>query len=340
MAKFFIRYKPYLIFVFVFSVVFFIIQSYFVYLFPFIFGLVVSFIMYPVYKFMKKKLSFKPAFSATVISLFIFAIIISIIMFLLYLLVSELINIYNNNREFINMYISDLDLSSIFSDLNIDGDFFSKMSDTAFNIVKIVPVFLTLIIISFAATVYIINSLPDIKNLIECRLSENNAFYFNKIVCKSKDIFKKFIKSYLLLYTLTFIESIFIFALINLDYIIVFAFLTAFFDILPILGPGAIYFPLAIVKVVSGDFLSCITLLIFWAITVIIRQILEPKILSDNIKIHPLVILSALYFSIVSSKIWVLFYVLSFTIVYKILIESQVLSPIFEIRENIGDKDC
>lgn len=330
------RYKPYLIFLLVFSISFFLVKTLFVYLLPFIIGLFISFLMYPIYRFMKKRLSFKPAFSATVISLFIFSIVIAIALFIVYLLVSETIKLYENNRIFIDKYISEFDLSSILTEFNLDGDFFTKISDTAFGIVKIIPIFLTLIIISFVSTICFINNLPYIKNAIRNKLSDKNAENFDVIIYKAKEISRKFIKSYLLLYGLTFVESIFIFSLIDLDYVVVFAFLAAVSDLLPILGPGAVYFPIAIFCALSGNFLSCITLLIFWVITVIIRQILEPKLLSDNIKIHPLIVLSALYFSIVSSNIWVLFYILTLTVVYKIMAEAKILKPVFLNSERVN----
>ncbi len=296
--------------------------------------------MYPVYRFMKKRLSFKPAFSATVITLFIFSIVIALLMFVLYLLISEFINLYNNNYELINKYIDNTDFSSIFSDISKNSDFFSKISDTAFSIFRIIPIFFTLIIISFLATICIINNLPLIKNAVKSKLSDENADVFEKIIDKTKEVFKKFIRSYLLLYTLTFVESLFVFVLIDLDYVVVFAFLAAISDLLPILGPGAVYFPIAVVKIISGDYLSSITLVIFWAITIIIRQIIEPKILSDNIKIHPLIVLSALYFSIVSSNLWVLFYIIFLFIAYKIMVESDVLMPIFGLQRHNHNKEC
>ena len=323
-----------------FTAVFLIIKLFFIYLLPFIIGFTVSFLMYPVYFFMKKRLSFKPAFSATVITLFIFSIFIALLMFVLYLLISELINLYNNNFELIDKYIDNTDFSSLLPDLSINSDFFSKISDTAFSIFRIIPFSLTLLIISFLATICIINNLPLIKKTIKSKLSDKNAEVFEKVVLKSKEIFKKFIRSYLFLYTLTFVEALFVFVLIDLDYVVVFAFLAAFSDLLPILGPGAVYFPIAVVKIISGDYLSCITLVIFWAVTVIIRQIIEPKILSDNIKIHPLIVISALYFSIVSSNIWVLFYIIFLFIAYKIMVESDVLVSAIGTEHHNDDKAC
>lgn len=295
--------------------------------------------MYPVYSFMKKRLSFKPAFSATVITLFIFAVVIAIVLFLAYLLISEVIKLYNNNLEFFNGILSHIDLPDYLKDINISGEMFTKISDTAFGIVKVVPVSITLLIISFVSTICIINNLTTLKKLILSKVPDNIEEIFQNLIYSSRQIFRKFIHTYLLLYSLTFVESLFIFFLINLDYKFVFAFLAAVSDLLPVLGPGTVYLSIAIVKGISGEYLSAISLVVFWGIVIIIRQIIEPKILSDNIKIHPLVILSALYFSIVSSNIWVLFYITVFVVVYKILVESKVLQPVFSINIDSDAKE-
>ena len=78
MKSLLLKYKPQLTFFFVFTLGFFLVKILFVYLLPFIIGVVVSLLMYPIYRFMKKRLSFKPAFSATVITLFIFSVVLSI----------------------------------------------------------------------------------------------------------------------------------------------------------------------------------------------------------------------------------------------------------------------
>lgn len=316
-----------------------IIKSLFIYFLPFIIGLTVSLIMYPVYSFMKKRLSFKPAFSATVITLFIFAIVIAIVLFLAYLLISEVIKLYNNNLVFFNGILSHIDLPDYLKDINISGEMFTKISDTAFGIVKVVPVSITLLIISFVSTICIINNLTTLKKLILSKVPDNIEDNFQNLLYSSRQMFRKFVHTYLLLYSLTFVESLFIFFLIDLDYKFVFAFLAAVSDLLPVLGPGTVYLTIAIVKGISGEYLSAISLVVFWGIVIIIRQIIEPKILSDNIKIHPLVILSALYFSIVSSNIWVLFYITVFVVVYKILVESEVLQPVFSINIDSDDKE-
>ena len=330
MKKYIVNYKSYINFVLFFTLTFFLIKLFFMYLLPFLIGAVLSFLMYPVYIFMKRRLSFKPAFSATVITFFIFSIIVTVLFFLIYLLVSEIVNLYYNNISFFKSIFTENNILDVLNGINLSGEMFSKISNTAFGIVRIIPITITLFIISFAFTVFLLNNLSKIIDTIYNRFSSENKDLFERIVNKSRVIIRKFVRSYLILYFVTFVESLFIFILLDIDYPIVLAFLTAISDLLPILGPGTVYLPISVIRLINGDILSAITLAIFWAIVVVIRQIIEPKIVSGTIKIHPLVILSALYFSIVSSNIWVLFYVVLLFLVYKILVEAQVLQPVFD----------
>lgn len=336
----FVEYRPYVYFFVIYTLSFLLIRLLFIYLLPFFIGMFLSFLMYPVFRFMKKKLSFKPAFSATVITLIIFLAVIAVFSFLVYLLIKESLNLYYNNVDLFKNIFSGYNILDVLKGISISDSMLSTISDTAFAIIRIIPISITLLIVAFTCTIYLINNLSSIIETI-CNLfarrSKERAYH---VIDTAKNILNKFVRSYIILYLITFIESLFIFILVDIDYPLVFAFLTAIADILPILGPGAVYIPFAIIRFLNGDVFTCIVLLIFWGIVVIIRQITEPKIISDSIKIHPLIILSALYFSIVCSSIWVLFYVVIFALVYKILVESKVLKSIFVYRNNDNAKEC
>ena len=288
--------------------------------------------------FMKKKLSFKPAFSATVITLFVFSVVLIFIGFVLYLLVKESVGLYFNNLSFFKSIFSGYNLLDVLRGLIMSDKMVSTISNTAVSALKIIPIIITLIIISFVFTVFLINNISKITNSILYRIKNDSRVVVKGVLDNSKIICKKFLRSYFILYFLTFIESLIVFWFVGVDYPLVFAFIAAVADFLPVLGPGAVYVPIAVISYINGNILSAIVLIIFWAAVVILRQIIEPKIVSGTIKIHPLVVLSGLYFSIASSNIWVFFYVLLFVLVYKILVESSVLTPVFDVK-NKGNKE-
>lgn len=289
---------------------------------------------------MKKKLSFKPAFSATVLTLIVFAVILFILGFVIYLLIKEAMDLYFNNISFFKSIFSGYNLLDVIRGLTLSEKMVSTISNTAVSALKVVPIIITLIIISFVFTIFLINNISNILNTVLMRIKTKNREVVLSVFKNAKLTMRKFLKSYIVLYFITFVESFLVFVFINLDYPLVFAFLTAVADILPILGPGTVYLPIALIKFLYGDIFSALTLVVFWAIVVILRQILEPKIVSDTVKIHPLVIFSALYFSIASSNVWVLFYVILIVLVYNILLKSGVLKPFFDSSCEVDIEDC
>jgi predicted PurR-regulated permease PerM len=93
-----------------------------------------------------------------------------------------------------------------------------------------------------------------------------------------------------------------------------------------VLGPGTVYVPLAVIFILQKNYIGGVVLLLYFLLTVILRQILEPRVVSSGVKVHPLVVLAAIYFSIVSMNIWVLFYVISLFMVFRVLNAAGVFA--------------
>ncbi len=81
----------------------------------------------------------------------------------------------------------------------------------------------------------------------------------------------------------------------NVQYPLLAAILVGFVDALPILGSGTVIIPWAVIAALDGDIKLAIALLILLAIISVIRQFMEPKVVSKQIGIHPLFTLIAMY---------------------------------------------
>lgn len=78
------------------------------------------------------------------------------------------------------------------------------------------------------------------------------------------------------------------FAIIGVKSPILIAFLTAFADILPILGTGTILIPWSIVELINKDYFTAVGVLIIWLAALVIRQIIQPKIVSESVDLPPI----------------------------------------------------
>ena len=101
-------------------------------------------------------------------------------------------------------------------------------------------------------------------------------------------ILVSFIISLVGLYILSFLNF-------NIQYPLLMALLIGFVDALPILGSGTVMIPWAIISGLNGDLRLGIAIITLLIIMSIVRQFLEPKLVSKNIGIHPIFTLIAMY---------------------------------------------
>lgn len=105
----------------------------------------------------------------------------------------------------------------------------------------------------------------------------------------------RLLRAYLLLMLITFVELCVGLGLLRVPYSIGVAALIAVVDILPVLGTGTILLPWAVISLITGDLFRFVGLALLYAIITIIRNILEPRIVSQQIGLHPLVTLFFMY---------------------------------------------
>ncbi len=82
---------------------------------------------------------------------------------------------------------------------------------------------------------------------------------------------------------------------LNVGYPMLMALLIAFSDALPILGSGTVMVPWAVICAMQGNLNLAIALMVLFVIISVVRQLLEPKVVSGQIGIHPIFTLIAMY---------------------------------------------
>lgn len=83
--------------------------------------------------------------------------------------------------------------------------------------------------------------------------------------------------------------------ILRVNYVLLVAFLIAFLDMLPFFGTGTVLGPWAVIKVLSSDYKLAVGLIILYAVTQIVRQVIQPKIVGDTIGMNPLATLFFMY---------------------------------------------
>lgn len=103
-----------------------------------------------------------------------------------------------------------------------------------------------------------------------------------------------YIKSYSILFLLTFVELSIGFLILNVQNAVALALIIAVLDVLPILGTGGFLLPWALVMLIMENFKMAFGLLAIYLIITGIRNTLEPKMVGKQIGLHPLATLVAM----------------------------------------------
>ena len=82
---------------------------------------------------------------------------------------------------------------------------------------------------------------------------------------------------------------------LDVGFPLIIAIAIGFVDALPILGSGTVMIPWGVIAGLNGDLKLGILIIVLWIFMSIIRQFLEPKIVSGNIGIHPIFTIIAMY---------------------------------------------
>jgi predicted PurR-regulated permease PerM len=309
----------------VYSVLFLIAARAAAYVLPPVIAVVIAVVMKPLYDMLRRRFRFQSVFTATALTLMIFGAMLAVAVFLLYLIAVQALSLVENYGYLWEDFIASPDLFDQMKDILLSGDLPGIVGGVAQALFRIVPLCVTFVVVTFALTVFFLHHLGDIRRFVLARLEGERRETADRISATAYLLVRRFIRSYLILYLVTFAESVFIFYLTGTAYPLAFAFIAAVADVLPVVGPGTVYLPIAVIFILEKNYLAGITLLVFFLITVIVRQILEPRIVSDSVKVHPLIVLFAIYCSVAAMDILVLFYVLLLALGYKVLRMSGVL---------------
>lgn len=162
-------------------------------------------------------------------------------------------------------------------------------------VIAALPQIMLTVIVIFLSLFYFAKDYDKIGE----KLSEILPKRVSKIAPRVKNdiivVVTKFIKSYLLLMLITFAMLFSGFLFLGIKNSFVLALIVAVVDILPIFGVGTVLVPWAVIVLINGENALGIGLLILFGIIYIVRQYAEPKIVSAQMDVHPLIVLLAMY---------------------------------------------
>lgn len=160
---------------------------------------------------------------------------------------------------------------------------------------KNIPSFLFSFLITVMASIYFARDFSAVKTFILSVVPESkhrNLYKLKKILFAN--VFKM-LKGYGLLTVVTFVELTVGLLLLGVKNAVLYSAVISLIDALPVLGTGAVLIPWAVISIVSGNIAFGIMLALLYLIITVVRNILEPRILSSKLGIPPLLSLLIIF---------------------------------------------
>ena len=287
---------------------------------PFLIAYIISVVVDPLIKWVNRKTSLSRKTSSIIVLITIFGIILALIVWGSISLISETTNLLSGLNtyldktiNFINEKTSKIDFKSIFSSevinifennvndyLNTFTGYLKELLTNILNYITSIPDMVINIIITILATYFITSDKFYILDRMEHHLSKKMV---GKIIKHAKEITTSlggYLKAEITLSIITFmlvLTGLNIFYLLGMEveYPILMALLIGFIDALPILGAGSIMVPWAGILFINNKNSLAFSVIGLYILTIVLKQLLEPKLVSKNIGIHPIFTLISMY---------------------------------------------
>ena len=288
---------------------------------PFLIAYIISLIIEPLIRWLKRKTNFTRKTSSIIVLVTIFSIFIGLIVYGIISLITETTNFLSDFNLYLEKTISFIE--NIFNNFKIDGikipeevkkigesaatDFVNSLAQkvkdflTAFlNYLGAIPTILIYIIITILATYFITSDKFYILDRMEHHLSKKMVGKLSKHVKEITKSLGDYLKAEIILIGISFfiiLIGLNIFKILGMEikYPVLMAIFIGFIDALPILGAGLIMIPWIILNFINNNLNLGFSLLGLYIFNLVIRQVLEPKIVSSKIGIHPIFTLIAMY---------------------------------------------
>ncbi|MCL2343914.1 MAG: sporulation integral membrane protein YtvI [Firmicutes bacterium] len=138
-------------------------------------------------------------------------------------------------------------------------------------------------------------SFPEILGFLKRQLPKTWQTKARLVYGDLKRSLGSWAKAQLIMMGITFCELLLAFLLLRVPYSLLLAVVIALVDMLPVFGTGTILLPWAVIAALSGNNGLALGLFITEMVITLVRNTVQAKLLGDQLGLHPLVTLVALY---------------------------------------------
>lgn len=288
-----------------------------VYFMPIFIGLLIALIANPLVKFLEKKLKIKRKIGSVIT----IVLTLALILFLCYLLIARLVregaNLLQNAPEIYKSVTMQLEgvmqnsagrmpagLADILEKVggalsHSIGGIISKISEptvaASVAVAKSIPEFLLYTIITVLAAYFLVADRAKIGAAFKKCLPDSVSNTIHYIYRSFVDAVWGYFKAQFQIMGIIFVILLIGFYVLGVKYAWLIAAITAFLDMLPVFGTGTVIIPWGVYCALVGDYRLLIGLVIIYIISQLTHQLLQPKLIGDQVGLDPFLTLVLIF---------------------------------------------
>ncbi|MDL4840662.1 sporulation integral membrane protein YtvI [Aquibacillus rhizosphaerae] len=300
----------------------------FTYTYPFFFALLIAFLLNPLVNFLELRFKFNRPLATFLSILFVLVIIMGVTTFLIIELINgttylavqipyhfktlvtfiqdlvtqHVIPVYQKLTSMISM-LDPNQQNAILNNVQNMGDnlassgavLLQQLLQQIPSLLSNLPSYLSVLVFSFLGTFFISKDWYKLRELFLNIIPKSFSTSGSEVFKGLKKALFGFIKAQIILISITAIIVLIGLLCLQVEHAITIAIITGLIDLLPYLGTGLIFIPWILYMFLTGNYFLTIGLSILYFTVVIQRQLMEPKVLSNNIGLNPLATLISLF---------------------------------------------
>lgn len=295
------------------------------YFMPFVCGFILSLIANPVVRFLERKIKIKRKYGSVIMIVVVIAAVVLVCYGTLSILISgitsfmgQLPTMYEDAgaelREAAAQvqiildripFIQNVDLNKIGESL---GDYVTElMSGTGEptvsaigDMAKRIPDVLVGVVMGLLATYFFIADRDKLMAMMERHVHQSLRDKIKRISDQLAFAVGGYFKAQFKIMGVIYVVVTVGLIILRVDYAWLIGFGIAFLDMLPVFGTGTVLCPWALIKLFSGNYMTALGMLILYVVSLIVHQLIQPKLVGESVGMDPF---AALFFMYVGYKV-------------------------------------
>jgi len=301
----------------------FVVPKFISFFMPFIIAGIVALIANPIVKFLEKRLKIKRKAG----SIFVIILVLLLVAFILYGVIAKLVqeltgfvriapalwenmvnslqnikypvggrfirNINPNFQESVNKIVDTVGDGISAGIQDTISNLTNRESDTS--LMSSVPNAIISIIMTIIASYMFVADYEFMPSFFKKVIPEKISSRFKIVIDSMKSAVGGYFAAQLKIMAVVYVVLLIGFLVLRVEFAALVALLIAILDFLPFFGTGTVMIPWAIIAAIQSNYKLAIGLFITWALSQLVRQIIQPKLLSDSMGLSPIPTLFLLF---------------------------------------------